>query len=352
MKKRDLEKLLQNSLPKQPPDLWDRIEQSYFIEGELPPVKKHVPWYRYAAAAACVGFAVLVGAQLIQKVGIKPTAKNSESINTAIGSVTEESDSTNSDTEPQIISNVDDTWKEKYTDITITNELLEAVTVIGLGVDSSDVNNSRIVILFGSLKSTPRKGAVRVITMNGDGSVVDERIYLSPEEHGALTVVDPGSKNSGIVAADEDGIRWNLDLRGYFKPIGHTFTLPQIHNPSNTGKTDTRPQVIGDIDSGWKENNEDITITNGWLSAQLKECRTIVLCGSLKSDPQQGVADVITVYSDGSVAQRRFVTSQKRGALTVGEVGAKDFSMFLIDEDGLKWNFNIYNGFDPSTPVS
>lgn len=64
MKRRELEKLLQNALPEKSPDFWDRIEPAYLIQEELPPVKKHVPWYRYAAAAACVGFAILIGVQV------------------------------------------------------------------------------------------------------------------------------------------------------------------------------------------------------------------------------------------------------------------------------------------------
>jgi hypothetical protein len=127
-----------------------------------------------------------------------------------------------------------------------------------------------------------------------------------------------------------------------------------VNDKKEIDTANTLPKIITTVNSKWKEKYKDINIINEWISAQLESDRYIMLCGSLKNDSRQGVAVVIHTNRDGSkiLDQKRFMSPEKHGALKVYEIGAKDFTMSLADEDGLEWYFNVFNGFDPSAPMS
>jgi beta-lactamase regulating signal transducer with metallopeptidase domain len=117
---------------------------------------------------------------------------------------------------------------------------------------------------------------------------------------------------------------------------------------------DVAPQIINTISDDWKARYSDIIISNEWISAKVEEdIRYITLAGALKSDPRQGVVEVVTTNRDGTAVKsdQRFICPSKSGALTVAAIGAKDTTMTLHDADGHSWNFHIFNGFDPQTPV-
>jgi hypothetical protein len=73
----------------------------------------------------------------------------------------------------------------------------------------------------------------------------------------------------------------------------------------------------------------------------------IVQAGSLKSDPEQGVAVVChqNKGSDQYIIDERFLTPGKHGAIKIQSLGDKDFTMSVVAEDSYTWLFNIYNGF-------
>lgn len=113
-------------------------------------------------------------------------------------------------------------------------------------------------------------------------------------------------------------------------------------------------QIINTVSSAWKTKYNDISITNEWLSAVVEgDIRYVALAGALKSDPRQGVVEVVTTHRDGTTVKsdQRFLCPRKDGVLTITEIGAKDTTMGLRDADGHSWNFHIDNGFDPQTPV-
>lgn len=121
-----------------------------------------------------------------------------------------------------------------------------------------------------------------------------------------------------------------------------------------SSNADYSARIVNTISNTWKTKYSDIIITNGWLSAVAEvDARYVALAGVLKSDPRQGVVEVVTTHRDGTTVKsdRRFLCPRKDGALTVTEIGAKDTTMGLRDADGHSWNFHIFNGFDPQTPV-
>jgi hypothetical protein len=101
----------------------------------------------------------------------------------------------------------------------------------------------------------------------------------------------------------------------------------------------------------------DVEFTNGWRSplVDLDEKGKggkfiIVQFGSLKNDREQGIAVVCHQNKDSEqyVIDDQFLTPSKHGAIKIENLGAKDFNMSVVAEDGYKWIFNIYNGFTPS----
>lgn len=116
--------------------------------------------------------------------------------------------------------------------------------------------------------------------------------------------------------------------------------------------TDTKPQIINNINGAWKEKYTDISITNEWLLQRGKYSNMLVLFGSLKSDPQQGVAQVVMSNADGSaiITQLRFLSPKEQGAVkVVGDID--EASMVVEDEDGQYWIFHAYQGFlGPTDP--
>lgn len=69
--------------------------------------------------------------------------------------------------------------------------------------------------------------------------------------------------------------------------------------------------------------------------------------GSLKDDPQQGVAVVIPTGDQVDEREERVLTPERHGAIKADSLGAKSSILDVVAEDGYKWIFNVYNGFDP-----
>ncbi len=123
---------------------------------------------------------------------------------------------------------------------------------------------------------------------------------------------------------------------------------------SSQGADDV-PRIAGTAGDVWKTKYGDIGIANEWISAVgTEETRRLALAGALKSDPRQGVVEVVVTDRRGTAVKsdRRFLCPLRSGSLKVSELGAKDFTMGLEDEDGNAWNFSVFNGFDPPAPVS
>jgi hypothetical protein len=93
---------------------------------------------------------------------------------------------------PQIINNVSDELKARYTDILVTNEWYT-----GAGVDSP------IIVLFGSLRNNSKQGVAEVISFDSDGNTVGQKIYLSPDRNGSIRVIELGSKDTIMTVADD-----------------------------------------------------------------------------------------------------------------------------------------------------
>jgi hypothetical protein len=106
------------------------------------------------------------------------------------------------------------------------------------------------------------------------------------------------------------------------------------------------PQIINNVSNELKLKFSDINITNEWVGELTgNNRRSAVIFGSLKKDPQQGVAVNIGYANnkiDGSVT--RFLCPQRNGAVKVIADGSKPCNMVVIDENKHQWNFNISNG--------
>ncbi len=120
-----------------------------------------------------------------------------------------------------------------------------------------------------------------------------------------------------------------------------------------TGSTagDATAEIFENVNS---QLDTDIEFTNGWRSSLVDVDENgedgkyiIVQAGSLKSDPEQGVAVVChqNKGSDQYIIDERFLTPGKHGAIKIQSLGAKDFTMSVVAEDSYTWLFNIYNGF-------
>lgn len=112
------------------------------------------------------------------------------------------------------------------------------------------------------------------------------------------------------------------------------------------------PTIFEDVNN---QLDRDVEFTNGWRSPLVEPDVNggkyiIVQVGSLKSDPEQGVAVVCHQNKDSTqyVIDDTFLTSTKHGAIKIESLGAKGFNMSVVADDGYKWIFNVYNGFMPS----
>ena len=131
--------------------------------------------------------------------------------------------------------------------------------------------------------------------------------------------------------------------------IGTGVALAVTNIEPNTA--DSKAEIFENVNN---QLDMDVEFTNGWRSPlfDLDENGTggqfiIVQVGSLKSDPEQGVAVVCRQNKDSEqyVIDDKFLTPSKHGAIKIESLGAKDFTMSVVAEDGYEWIFNIYNGF-------
>lgn len=99
--------------------------------------------------------------------------------------------------EPKILDMADDTLKEKYDDIDITNEWLQ---------QAGSIKN---IALFGSLKSDSQQGVAETIVVREDGSLLCNR-YLLPEKNGAIKVTELGATYSYMTVVDGKGLKWDF----------------------------------------------------------------------------------------------------------------------------------------------
>jgi len=112
---------------------------------------------------------------------------------------------------------------------------------------------------------------------------------------------------------------------------------------------DNKPAILETVN---EQLDTDVAFTNGWRSALVERDVNggkyiIVQVGSLKSDPEQGVAVVCHQNKDSEqyVIDDQFLTPSKHGAIKIESLGAKGFNMSVVAEDGYTWIFNVYNGF-------
>jgi len=110
-------------------------------------------------------------------------------------------------------------------------------------------------------------------------------------------------------------------------------------NSQNSAGAEIVDSVSGDLIT----SHSDIEVTNEWIS---KDFGYTVLFGSMKSDPQQGIAVVIPTGDQSDKSEHRVLTPSKHGAIKADSLGAKASILDVVAEDGYKWIFNVYNGFD------
>lgn len=129
--------------------------------------------------------------------------------------------------------------------------------------------------------------------------------------------------------------------------------LSQINGAAGTSSKDNSSQDSSTLSS---QNQTSSSATNSASSSEdtypginvtSKDVSTdfggTVLYGSLKSDPQQGVAVVIW---NGHTTGQLFLTPGKHGAIrALGGKSAKDDVFSVVAADGYEWIFNMYNGF-------
>jgi hypothetical protein len=107
-------------------------------------------------------------------------------------------------------------------------------------------------------------------------------------------------------------------------------------------------QIVNTVSKQLMQQYPDITITNEWLGEKDFEYRYVVLFGSLKTDPKQGVAQVIRFDPNCTkvLSQQKYLEPEKHGALKVIELGAKGNDMQIVDSDGNQMTFLYNTGFD------
>lgn len=114
---------------------------------------------------------------------------------------------------------------------------------------------------------------------------------------------------------------------------------------------------LGAINYGLIEDGNNVIISNQELILNKKiyvseivdnnSMRYIAGFGALKSDPQQGVAVVMTLKKEGdntiTIITNTFLTPSKHGSITA--INANGFSIGISTEDKKYGVFNIYSGF-------
>lgn len=102
-------------------------------------------------------------------------------------------------------------------------------------------------------------------------------------------------------------------------------------------------KIVDSVSADLITSHRDIEITNEWIS---KDFGYTVLFGSLKDDPQQGVAVVIPTGDQEDKNVQKILTPEKHGAIKAESLGAKASILDVVAEDGYRWVFNVYNGFE------
>jgi hypothetical protein len=118
---------------------------------------------------------------------------------------------------------------------------------------------------------------------------------------------------------------------------------PDILPKETSTENSSGAKIIDNVSADLKSSHSDIEITNEWIS---EDFGYTVLFGSLKSDPQQGIAVVIPTGEQSDKSEHRVLTPSKHGAIKGDSLGAKASMLDVVAEDGYKWIFNVYNGFD------
>lgn len=196
-----------------------------------------------------------------------------------------------------------------------------AIIAIGLFVDAPIFQTSDGGMTWTQIKLPLDAGAWEAQLMSVEQNVI------------TLTVADRTSNNDGMMetlSSEDGGTTW------------------QREGPAVSTDSD-KPAIFETVND---QLNADVEFTNGWRSALVEPDENggkyiIVQVGSLKSDPEQGVA-VVCHQNKGSeqyVIDDQFLTPSKRGAIKIESLGAKDFNMSVAAEDGYKWIFDVYNGF-------
>lgn len=118
-----------------------------------------------------------------------------------------------------------------------------------------------------------------------------------------------------------------------------------------------RPRTSGIFENVNNELDADIEFTNSWRSplADVDENGEdgkyiIVQVGSMKNDPEQGVAVVChqSKDSDQYIIDEKFLTPSKYGAIKIKSLGAKDFTMSVVAVDGARliiWTDTVIKDF-------
>lgn len=104
-------------------------------------------------------------------------------------------------------------------------------------------------------------------------------------------------------------------------------------------------ETVENVGGKLKTDHPEIEITNEFVS---EDFGTAVLFGSLKSDPEQGVAVVIDFpYEPQDKGKEKTIqTPEKHGSIrAVSGTSAKPSIVTVKAKDGYEWSFDIYNGF-------
>jgi hypothetical protein len=146
-------------------------------------------------------------------------------------------------------------------------------------------------------------------------------------------------------------LKWLVLIIAIIIVIGAIF-LVNNNNSKEQNSAQSKSGIFETVNDQLDTNDK---FTNGWRSSLVAPDENggkyiIVQVGSLKSDPEQGVAVVCHQNKDSEqyVIDDTFLTPTKHGAIKIESLGAKDFTMSVVADDGYKWIFNIYNGFSDS----
>jgi beta-lactamase regulating signal transducer with metallopeptidase domain len=124
---------------------------------------------------------------------------------------------------------------------------------------------------------------------------------------------------------------------------GQGLTPYAAQQSEDTTSNSAGGEIVDSVSADLIASHSDIAVTNEWIS---KDFGYTVLFGSLKDDPQQGVAVVIPTGDQVDKREERVLTPERHGAIKADSPGAKSSILDVVAEDGYKWIFNVYNGFD------